>query len=168
MVGDGHVLVPELMASRNHLFNGVAAVAVARTYRLASDDTDLGDIDFLKASIDVVRGRTDESLDRMLEIARGAAYLVTDSRTMYIGSSVEAIGRPLPGLGVSPAFLIALGVVALGQIVLTRTVAGRLMVAIGTNEEAVRLSGLDPRPVRVANVQVDQVEIAGRGARRLP
>ncbi len=86
----------------------------------------------------------------MLEIARGGAYLVTDSQTQYIGAAVEAIGAPIPGLLVSPAFLIAIGLVAAGQFVLTRTVFGRHLVAIGTNETAVRLSGIDPRPPKIA------------------
>ncbi len=85
-----------------------------------------------------------------LEIARGAAYLVTDSRTSYIGPLVEPIGAPIPGLGVSPAFLVAVALVIVGEIALTRTVFGRYAVAIGTNEEAVRLSGIDPRPTRIA------------------
>lgn len=54
------------------------------------------------------------------------------------------------GLGLSPAFLVALLLVGVGQVVLSRTVFGRYMVAIGTNEEAVRLSGIDPRPIKVA------------------
>jgi ribose transport system permease protein len=37
-----------------------------------------------------------------------------------------------------------------GQLALSRTVFGRYAVAIGTNEEAVRLSGIDPRPTRIA------------------
>jgi ribose transport system permease protein len=84
-----------------------------------------------------------------LEIARGAAYLVTDSRTAYIGPVVEPIGAPLPGLGLSPAFLAAVALVIAGEIALTQTVFGRYAVAIGTNEEAVRLSGVDPRPTRI-------------------
>jgi ribose transport system permease protein len=40
--------------------------------------------------------------------------------------------------------------VAAGQFVLSRTVFGRYAAAIGTNEEAVRLSGIDPRPVKTA------------------
>jgi ribose transport system permease protein len=85
----------------------------------------------------------------MLEIARGATYLVTDSQTQYIGSPIEPIaaaalfGVPLP-------FLLAVGIVVLGQLLLSRTVFGRYMIAIGTNEEAVRLSGIDPRPIKVA------------------
>ena len=86
----------------------------------------------------------------MLEIARGAAYLVTGSRTAYIGASIEPVGAPLPGLGLSPAFLAAIVLVIAGQIALSRTVFGRYAVAIGTNEEAVRLSGIDPRPTRIA------------------
>jgi ribose transport system permease protein len=86
----------------------------------------------------------------MLEIARGAAYLVSDSRTTYIGSGIEPIGAPLAGLGLSPAFLLAVLFVVAGQIALARTVFGRYAVAIGTNEEAVRLSGVDPRTTRIA------------------
>ena len=79
----------------------------------------------------------------MLEIARGGAYLVTDSQTRYLGSAVGAIGDPLPGLGLSPALLVALIVVAVAQFLLLRTVFGRYLVAIGTNEEAARLSGIN-------------------------
>ena len=86
----------------------------------------------------------------MLEVARGGAYLVTDSRSVFVGGTLDAIGAPLPGLGISSAFVAALAVVAAGQVALTRTVFGRHLVAIGTNREAVRLAGLDPRPVEVA------------------
>jgi ribose transport system permease protein len=86
----------------------------------------------------------------MLEIARGGAYLVTGSRSLFIGAGVEGIGAPLTGLGLSPAFLLAVLVVVAGQVLLSRTVFGRYMVAVGTNTEAVRLSGVDPRPVQVA------------------
>ena len=79
----------------------------------------------------------------MLEIARGGAYLVTGSQTVYLGARVEAAGAPLPGAGVSPAFLAAVALVAVAQVALARTVFGRYVVAIGTNEEAVRLSGID-------------------------
>lgn len=85
----------------------------------------------------------------MLEMARGAAYLVTNSETKYIGPRVEGIARPITGLGTSPAFLIALLMVVAGHLLLTRTVLGRYMIAVGTNEEAVRLSGIDPRPVKL-------------------
>jgi ribose transport system permease protein len=86
----------------------------------------------------------------MLEIARGLAYLTTHSQTKYIGSPVEALARPISGLGCSPAFLVALSVIAVIQLVLSRTIFGRYLVAIGTNEQAVRLAGINPRPAKIA------------------
>ena len=88
----------------------------------------------------------------MLEMARGATYLVTSSKTQYIGSDIadvaaaSVLGVALP---VSMPFLIAVAIVVAGQLVLSYTVFGRYMVAIGTNEEAVRLSGIDPRRIKV-------------------
>ena len=85
----------------------------------------------------------------MLEAVRGAAYLVTDSRTQYVGDAMGGLAAPWLG-GLSAAFFIALIVVVIGQLVLSRTVFGRYVVGIGTNEEAMRLAGVDPRPVRIA------------------
>ncbi|MFO0960542.1 MAG: ABC transporter permease [Isosphaeraceae bacterium] len=99
----------------------------------------------------------------MLEMARGAAYRVTNSETVYIGPSVESIARPIAVLGLSPALLMAIAVVVLGQVLLSRTVAGRMIVAIGTNEEAVRLSGIDPKPWRVLTFALSGL-LAGLGA----
>ena len=86
----------------------------------------------------------------MLEMARGLAYQASNSQTMYIGASIQSIALPLPGIGLSGALLFALGLVVAGQFVLTRTVFGRHLVAIGTNEEAARMSGIDSRPYRLA------------------
>ena len=83
----------------------------------------------------------------MLEAARGAAYLVTGSRTIYVGSQIEVIHETAV-LGLSLPFLLAIGVVVAGQLVLWWTPFGRHMVAVGGNEEAARLSGLRPRLVR--------------------
>ena len=85
----------------------------------------------------------------MLEVARGGAYLVINSRTEYIGGAVESISAPLL-FGISPAFLLAVAIVILGQAVLTRTVFGRYMIGIGTNEEAMRLAGINPKPTKIA------------------
>jgi len=85
----------------------------------------------------------------MLEIARGAAYLVTGSETKYIGRAVGVIATTSL-LGLSLPFVLAVLIVAVGEFVLARTVFGRYMIAIGTNEEAVRLSGIDPRPIKLA------------------
>jgi ribose transport system permease protein len=84
-----------------------------------------------------------------LEMARGATYLVTRSQTQYVGSAVEVVTRA-ELLGLQAPFFGAMALVAVGQVALSRTVFGRYAAAIGTNEEAVRLSGVDPRPVKVA------------------
>jgi ribose transport system permease protein len=82
-----------------------------------------------------------------LEIARGSTYWVSHSQTQYIGSPIESIAGT-SAFGLSLPFLVAIMLVILGQLVLSRTVFGRYMVAIGTNAEAVRLSGIDPRPIK--------------------
>ncbi len=86
----------------------------------------------------------------MLEIARGTTKVLTDSQSLYLGSSVEWFGVPLSGIPVSPAFLLAVGTVLAGQFLLTQTVFGRYCVAIGTSEETVRLSGIRSWPVLVS------------------
>lgn len=84
-----------------------------------------------------------------LEMARGGTYLLTRSQTQYVGADVEILGEASI-LGLSAPFLVAVALVAAGQFVLSRTVFGRYAAAIGTNEEAVRLAGIDPRPVKMA------------------
>ena len=84
----------------------------------------------------------------MMEAARGGAYLVTGSRTQYIGTDIEWLAD-LSWLGRSAPFLAAVALVILAEVVLTRTVLGRQAIAIGTNEEAVRLAGVDTRRVKL-------------------
>ena len=85
----------------------------------------------------------------VLEMARGLAYQLTDSRTAYIGDAYAWLSTPFAA-GISPAFVIALLVIILAQLLLTRTVFGRYLIGIGTNEEAVRLAGINPKPYKVA------------------
>ena len=80
----------------------------------------------------------------MLNVARGAALEVTNARTLYdFPDSFDAFGTATV-LGVPAMFVLALGLLAVGWVVLTRTVFGRMIYAIGNNEEAVRLSGHRP------------------------
>jgi len=83
----------------------------------------------------------------MLEAARGATFLLT-RETKYIGAAISPLADANV-LGFSVPFLVAVAVVIAGQLVLSRTVFGRHAVAIGTNEEAVRLSGINPRAVKL-------------------
>jgi len=84
----------------------------------------------------------------MLEIARGATYLLTASQTRYLGARVDAVAADVAG-GLRLPILIALAVVVLAQWALTHTVAGRQVVAVGANAEAARLAGIDPGAVRL-------------------
>ena len=85
----------------------------------------------------------------MLEMARGATYLVTNSQTLYLGSAVDAITfNVVGGLGV-PIFL-AVGVLAGSQYILRHMVFGRRIFAVGVNAEAARLAGINPGRVRIA------------------
>jgi len=80
----------------------------------------------------------------MLEIARGATYLLTNSQTQYIGHRVEVLSELNLG-GLSLPFLAALGIVLAGQAALSGTVFGRHALAVGANAESARLSGIGVR-----------------------
>jgi ribose transport system permease protein len=84
----------------------------------------------------------------MMEIARGGAYLVTNSQTKYIGSTIERLSEASV-LGLSLPFLLAVLIVIAGQLVLSGTAFGRRMVAIGANEEAARLSGINTKKIKL-------------------
>ena len=86
----------------------------------------------------------------MLNIARGAALQVTDARTLFEFPNVFNEFGTATVLGVPAIFLVALAMVLLGWAVLRQTVFGRLIYAVGNNEEAVRLSGHDTFRLKVA------------------
>ena len=98
----------------------------------------------------------------MLEMARGGAHAITGSRTEYVGGSIAALADTSV-LGLSLPFLLALTLVVVAQLTLTRTVFGRYLVAIGTNEEAVRLSGINPRPIKLAVFLISGLLVAMAG-----
>lgn len=86
----------------------------------------------------------------MLNIARGAALQISGSRTIFsFPEGFNAAGSQTV-LGVPVIFLIAVAMVLAGRFILNRTVFGRMIYAIGNNEEAVRLSGHDPSTYKIA------------------
>ncbi|MDE2978114.1 MAG: ABC transporter permease [Acidobacteriota bacterium] len=86
----------------------------------------------------------------MLEIARGSTYLVTASRTSYLGDRVAALGVSVPILGLSAAFVGSLAVVGALQFVLTRTAFGRWVFAVGGNRTALHRCGVRPARIQFA------------------
>ncbi len=82
---------------------------------------------------------------------RGLALIVTDSKPVYINNQplFKEISQyrlfdliPLPVI-----YLIILGIIA--YFILKRTVIGRHVFAVGSNEEAARLSGINTSKIRV-------------------
>jgi len=84
----------------------------------------------------------------MLEMARGATYLVTGSRTIYLGARVDVVSRDVVA-GLSAPVLLAIAAVVAGEFMLRRMVFGRQLLAVGTNEEAAHMAGISPARVRV-------------------
>ena len=86
----------------------------------------------------------------MLNIARGAALQVSNSRTFFrFPLAFNAVGSQ-DVFGIPIIFLIAAMLVVIGSFVLNRSVFGRLIYAIGNNEEAVRLSGHNTTKYKIA------------------
>lgn len=77
----------------------------------------------------------------MLNIARGAALQVSNSRTIFSFPDVFNNFGTKTILGIPVIFLMAFTLVIIGTFILSKSVFGRLIYAIGNNEEAVRLSG---------------------------
>lgn len=102
----------------------------------------------------------------MLDIARGLAFLYTGGKPIEIDNAMfnflgsgflfPGIGHVIKIPGIPISVLLMLGVVILGQFVLTQTRFGRYVYAIGGNEEAARLSGIN-----VAGVKLSVYVISG-------
>ena len=86
----------------------------------------------------------------MLNIARGAALQISGSRTIFsFPQAFNAFGTMTFG-GVPVIFLMAVTGVLAGHFVLKKTVFGRMIYAIGNNEEAVRLCGHNTRVYKIS------------------
>ena len=100
----------------------------------------------------------------MMLMARGSAFLYTSGQPIEIVNNVfNNIGTGLIGIGhifgipgIPVPVIVMLAVVIAGHFVLTQTRFGRYVYAIGGNEEAARLSG-----VNVAGVKLGVYVISG-------
>lgn len=95
----------------------------------------------------------------MMEMARGGAHAVSKSQTQYIGSAIEGIAAT-GFFGFSLPFLLAMLVVVLAQILLSFAVLGRHMLAVGANEQATRLCGIEPRRIKLIVFVISGVLVA--------
>ncbi|OAB31236.1 ribose ABC transporter permease [Paenibacillus macquariensis subsp. defensor] len=89
----------------------------------------------------------------MMMIAKGLALVISGTKPIYFTNSPvfmeisqgSLLGDLIPGFEVPNAVLIFFIAAIVGSVLLTRTIIGRYNFAIGSNEEATRLSGVNVR-----------------------
>lgn len=86
----------------------------------------------------------------MMQIARGLALVISGAHPIYFNSTPNynlispesSISLLIPGLEIPNGVFIMFGVGIIASIILNRTILGRYIFALGSNEEAARLSGM--------------------------
>jgi len=94
----------------------------------------------------------------MMMIAKGLALVISGAKPVYFThtpvfskiSLGSVTGSLIPGFEIPNAVLIFFLMAILGGILLSRTILGRYTFAIGSNEEATRLSGVNVRAWKMA------------------
>jgi ribose transport system permease protein len=94
----------------------------------------------------------------MMMIAKGLALVISGTKPVYFTSTPEfmqisqgsLLGKLIPGFDIPNAVLIFFLAAAVGSVLLSRTIVGRYNFAIGSNEEATRLSGVNVRNWKIA------------------
>ncbi len=86
----------------------------------------------------------------MLNVAKGVALVLTLKPIYFSDTPVfnqiamgSILGAIIPGFDIPNAVLIMFGFAILASLVLTKTILGRYTFALGSNEEATRLSGVN-------------------------
>jgi ribose transport system permease protein len=86
----------------------------------------------------------------MLNVAKGFALVISGLKPIYFNETPEVnqsamgslIGSLIPGLAIPNIVLVLFGAALVASLVLSKTVLGRFTFALGSNEEAARLSGV--------------------------
>lgn len=87
----------------------------------------------------------------MMQIARGLALVFSGAKPIYFNdtpsyqyiSPESSITNLIPGLEIPNGVFVMFAVAIVASIVLNRTLLGRYIFALGSNEEAARLSGMN-------------------------
>ncbi|MDQ6422450.1 ABC transporter permease [Paenibacillus sp. LHD-117] len=87
----------------------------------------------------------------VMMIAKGLSLVISGTKPVYFTSAPafsdislgSVTGKLIPGFDIPNAVLVFFGAAIVGSILLTRTIIGRYNFAIGSNEEATRLSGVN-------------------------
>jgi ribose/xylose/arabinose/galactoside ABC-type transport system permease subunit len=102
----------------------------------------------------------------MMAIARSLSFMISEGRPISIGDAGQSLSDFGTGywLGIPQPVILMFAVFIVGGIVLSFTRFGRIITAIGSNEEAVRLSGIAvPRYVLAVYVISGASLMGGRG-----
>lgn len=94
----------------------------------------------------------------MLYIAKGLALVFSGLKPIYFNDTPifnrmamgSILGDILPGLDVPNVVLVLFGAAFVANLILTKTVLGRYTFALGSNEEATRLSGVNVDAWKIA------------------
>jgi ribose transport system permease protein len=87
----------------------------------------------------------------MLSVAKGLALVISGLKPIYFNDTPDfnraamgsAVGALIPGFDVPNLVLVLFGASIIASLVLTKTILGRYTFALGSNEEAARLSGVN-------------------------
>ncbi len=94
----------------------------------------------------------------MLNVAKGLALVIAGLAPIYFSDTPSfnaiamgsVLGTVVPGFAIPNAVLILFGAAIVASLILTKTVLGRYAFALGSNEEAVRLSGVNTDRWKIA------------------
>lgn len=87
----------------------------------------------------------------MLNIAKGLSLVISGLKPIYFNDTPvfnqmamgSVLGSIFPGFDIPNAVLIMFGAAIVAHLILTKTIVGRYNFALGSNEEATRLSGVN-------------------------
>lgn len=87
----------------------------------------------------------------MLYVTKGLSLVISELKPIYFNDTPafremamgSLVAKVIPGFEVPNAVLILFGAAFVANIILTRTILGRYTFALGSNEEATRLSGVN-------------------------
>lgn len=94
----------------------------------------------------------------MLNVAKGLALVISSLAPIYFndtpafnqGAMGSLIGSLVPGLAIPNIVLVLFGAALVASLVLSKTILGRYTFALGSNEEASRLSGVSVTRWKIA------------------
>jgi ribose transport system permease protein len=87
----------------------------------------------------------------MLYATKGLSLVISELKPIYFNDTPvfremamgSILGKIIPGFEIPNAVLILFGVAIIAHLILSRTILGRYTYALGSNEEATRLSGVN-------------------------